>query len=184
MLLQFLTFVLKKVWKRLFHYKISQFYRRTYSVSVWLAIRRWFIYRRLHRWITSTGFLFVGDSPFSRYISRKNKKFICRWFYKRNLCAKKKYPAWNIPTDFILSVISCFTDGYIPSVTLSVSVWDTDQIYSSVNSSISVAATVKCRQIKSVGKAIGECLKYRPNISVCKCVGEWYCQIPTDSFRR
>jgi hypothetical protein len=42
-----------------------------------------------------------------------------------------------------------------------------------------VAATVKWWRIQSVGKAVGECLKYRPNIFI----GECYCQIPTDSFR-
>ena len=127
---------------------------------------------RIHRWITSVGFLFVSDSPFRRYIGRKNKKTICRWFYRRNLRAKKKFPAWNIPTDFISSVISWFTDGYVPSVNLSVSVWNTDRIYPSVKSSIIVAATVKCRRLQSVGNSVGECMKYRPNISVCKCVGE------------
>jgi len=163
------------------HYKISQFYRQPYFIGVCLAIRRWFIYRRLNRWITSVDFPFVGDSPFCRYIIRKNKKTICRWFYRWNLRAKKKFPAWNIPTDFILSVMSCFTNRYIPSVNLSVSVWDTNWIYPSVNSSVSVAATVKCRRIKSVGKAVGESLKYRPNLSVGECVDKWYCQIPTDT---
>jgi len=57
------------------------------------------------------------------------------------ICApKKKFPAWNIPTDVLPSVISWFTDGYIPSVNLSVSVWNTDRIYSSVNSSVIVVA--------------------------------------------
>jgi hypothetical protein len=69
-------------------------------------------------------------------------------------------------------VISWFTDGNLPLVYLSMSVWNADQIYPSVNSSVSVAATVKCRRIKSVGKAVNECLKYRPSLSVCKCVGE------------
>jgi len=167
------------------HYKISQFYQRKYSVGVWLEVRRWFIYRRLHRRIRSVGFPFVGDFPFPRYIGRKNKKIICRWFYRRNLRAKKKsFPLEIYRRIFISLVISGFTDGYVPSVKLSVSVWNIDQIYSSVNSSVSVATTVKCRRIKSVSKAVGECLKYRPNISVCKYVGECYCQMPTDSFRR
>jgi len=34
-----------------------------------------------------------------------------------------------------------------------------------------VEATVKCRQINSVGKSVGECLKYRPNSSVGKILG-------------
>ena len=72
------------------HYKISQFYRRTHSVGVWLEVRRWFIYRRHHRRNMSVTFPFIGDSPFHRYISRENKKTICRWFYRRNLRAKKK----------------------------------------------------------------------------------------------
>jgi hypothetical protein len=115
------------------HYKISQFYRRKYSVGVWLAVR-------LQRRITSVGFPFIGDSPFRRYIGQKNKKTICRWFYRRNLCAKKKtVPALTIPTDFHPSVISWLTDGYIPSVNFSVSVWNTDQIYMSVKSSVIVS---------------------------------------------
>jgi hypothetical protein len=36
------------------------------------------------------GFPFIGDSHFRRHIGRKNKKTICRWFYKRNLRAEKK----------------------------------------------------------------------------------------------
>jgi hypothetical protein len=80
-------------------------------------------------------------------------------------------------------VISWFTDGYVPSVYLSVSVWNTDRIYPSVNSSVIVAATVKCWRIHFVGKAVGECMKYRPNISVWNGVGESG-QMPTDSFRR
>jgi len=72
------------------HYKISQFYRRINSIGVWLEVRRWFFYRHHHRRITSVGFPFVGDSPFRRYIGRQNKKTICRWFYRRNLRAKKK----------------------------------------------------------------------------------------------
>jgi hypothetical protein len=118
-----------KSWK---HYKISQFYWRTNFVGVWLEVHRSFFYRR----ITSVGFTFIGDSPFRRYIGRKNKKTICRWFYRRNLRAKKKIPAWNIPTDFY-----------------------------------SVGDIVIDRQNLSVGKSVGECMKYQPNISVCKFVG-------------
>jgi hypothetical protein len=55
------------------------------------------------------------------------------------------------------------TDENYPSVNLSVSVWNTDRICPFVNSSVIVEATVKCRRIKSVGKSVGECLKYRPN---------------------
>jgi hypothetical protein len=34
-----------------------------------------------------------------------------------------------------------------------------------------VAATIKCRRINSVGKSVDECLKYRPNESVGKILG-------------
>jgi hypothetical protein len=130
---------------------------------VWLEVRRWFFYRR----ITSVGFPFVGDSPFHRYIGRKNKKTICRWFYRQNLRAKKKrFPLEIYRRIFILSVILWLTDGKYPSVNLSVSVWNTDRIYPSVNSSVLVAATIKYQRINSVSKSVGECLKYRPNSSV------------------
>ena len=81
------------------------------------------------------------------------------------ICAqkKKKIPAWNIPTDFYSVGILWLTDENYPSVNLSVSVWNTDRICPFVNSSVIVEATVKCRRIKSVGKSVGECLKYRPN---------------------
>ena len=95
------------------HYKISQFYRRKNSVGVWLEVRRWFFYRRHHRWITSVGFPFIGDSPFRRYIGRQNKKTICRWFYRWNLRAnKKRFPLEIYQRIFSPSVISWFTDGY------------------------------------------------------------------------
>ena len=129
------------------HYKISQFYRRKYSVGVWLAFHRWFIYWRHHRRIMSVGFSFIGDSPFRRYIGRQNKKTICRWFYRRNLRAKKKIPAWNIPMEFY-----------------------------------SVGDNVIYRRLFTVGKSVSECMKYRPNISICEFVGKCgsYCQMPTD----
>ena len=114
-------------------------------------------------------------------------EIICRQFYKRNLRAKKKrFPAWNIPTDFIQSVISCITDDQFPSVNLSVSVWNTDQIYPFVNSSVLVAATVKCRRINSVGKAVGDYMNYWPNVSVWKVVSDCgsYSQMPMDEFRQ
>jgi len=124
------------------HYKISQFYRQKYSVGVWLPVRRWFIYRSLHRRVT-----FVGDSPFRRYSGRKNKKTICRWLYRRNLRAKKKVSRLKY----------------------------TDRFYS-------VGDIVIYRRLGTVGK-VGECLKYRPNISICKVVSNCgsYCQMPTDS---
>ena len=115
----------------------------------------------------------------------KTKKTICWWFYRRNLHAKKKrFPLEIYRWIFISSVISWFTNGYVPSVKLLVSVWNIDRIYTSVNSSVSVATTVKYRRIKSVGKAVGKCLEYRLNISICKCVAECYCQMSTDSFCR
>jgi hypothetical protein len=93
---------------------------------------------------------------------------------------KKRFPAWNIPTDFYsVGDIGIYrqlrTVGKAVGECLNI-----DRIYPSVNSSVSVATTVKCRRIKSVS----ECLKYRPDISVCKYVGKCYCQMPTDSFRQ
>ena len=130
-----------------------------------LSLRRWFPIPSLYR-------------------SEKQKNHWPMVLQTECACQKKRFPLEIYRRIFIPSVISWLTDGYVPSVKLSVSVWNTDRIYPSVNSSVSVAATVKCRRIKSVGKAVGECLKYRPNISVCKCVGECYCQMPTNSFRR
>jgi len=163
---------LKVIQKPQYHYKISQFYRRKNSVGVWLEIHRWFFYRRHHRRNTSAGFTFVGDSPFRRYISRKNKKTIYRRFYRRNVRAKKKkVPAWNIPMDFHSVGDVEITEGKYLSLNQSVNLWHTDGIFPSVNSSVLVEATVKWRRINSVGNAVGESLKYRPNSSVGKILG-------------
>jgi hypothetical protein len=45
-----------------------------------------------------------------------------------------------------------------------------------------VGDSVIYRRIHIVGKVVGECLKYRPKISVCTFVSHCgrYCQIPTD----
>jgi len=114
----------------------------------------------LHRWFSIP----------SVYRSEKQKT-ISRWFYRRNLRAKKKIPAWNIPTDFYSVSDIVITDGKYPSVMTSVNVWNTDRICPSINSSVLVEATVKFRRINSVGKSVGECLKYRPNSSVGKILG-------------
>jgi hypothetical protein len=75
------------------HYKISQFYRRKYSVGVWLPVRRWFIYRRLHRRNTSVGFPFVGNSTLYRYIGRKHKKNHLPMVLQTEFaCQKKSFP--------------------------------------------------------------------------------------------
>ena len=50
---------------------------------------------------------------------------------------KKKFPAWNIPTEYVQSVLCTY------------------------------------RRTTSVGKSVGD-ISYRPNISVCKCVGILY----------
>jgi len=46
----------------------------------------------------------------------------------------------------------------------------------------SVDDIVIYRRPRTIGSFVGECLKYRPNISVCKFVGNCgsYCQMPTD----
>ena len=105
---------------------------------------------------TSVGFLFVGNTIVRRYIGQKNKKNICWWFYRWKLRAKKKVSRLKYTDGFIPSVIVWLTDGVIPSVNLSMSVWNTDQKYLSVNSSVIVAGTVKYRRIKSKNKVVGE----------------------------
>jgi len=146
--------------------------------------------------ISSSSVIYLPTSLPTDYVRRLS---FCRWFpipslyrsakQKNHLPMvlqtefarqKKKIPAWNIPTDFYsVGDIVIYRRLLIVGKSV-VSVWNTDRIYPSVNSSVSVAATVKCRRIKSVGKAVGQCLKYRPNIYVCKCVGECYYQMPTD----
>jgi hypothetical protein len=134
----------KKPYTCTWHYKISQFYRRQNSVGVWLEVRRWFFYRRHHQRNKSVGLTFVVDSSFRRYISRKNKKFIYRRFYRRNVRAKKKdsrlkstdgfsFRRWNWNYRRKLSVVTSVGE-----------IENTDGISPSVNSSVLVEATVKC----------------------------------------
>jgi hypothetical protein len=84
---------------------------------------------------------------------------------------KKKIPAWNIPTDFYFVGDIVITDEKYSSVMMSVSVWNTNRICPSVISSVLVEATVKFWRINSVGNLVDECLKYRPNSSVGKILG-------------
>jgi hypothetical protein len=57
---------------------------------------------------------------------------------------KKRFPLEIYRRIFIPSVILWLTDGKYPSVNPSVSIWN---------------------------KSVGECMKYRRNISVCKFIG-------------
>ena len=124
-----------------YHYKISQFYRRKNSVGLWLEVRRWFFYRRHHRRNTSAGFTFVGDSPFHRYIGRKNKKIICRWFYRRNFRTKKKVSHLKYTDGFLFR-----RDIVIDRRKLSVGKY--------------VGECMKYRQNMSVCKFVGDCGSY------------------------
>jgi len=100
----------------------------------------------------------------SLYRSAKQKNHLPMVLQTEFTRQKKRFPLEIYRRIFIPSVISWFIDGYVQSVNLSVSVWNTDRIYPSVNSSVNVAATVKCQRINSVGNAVGEC----------------YCQMLTD----
>ena len=158
------------------HYKISQFYRRKYFVGD--------LFTDVFNDGLSPSAFPSSVIPHSvAILVGKTKKPFADSFADGICAPKKKFLAEIYRRIFIPSVISWFTDCYVSSVKLSVSDWNTDRIYPFVNSLVSVAAIVKCRRIKSVGKAVGECLKYWLNISVCKCVGECYCQMTTDSFR-
>jgi hypothetical protein len=166
--LQDFTFLSMKIFRRCVIRSSSVIYLPTSSPTDSvrrLSLRRWFPISSLYR-------------------SEKQKNHLPIVLQTEFARQKKSFPLEIYRQSFIPSVISGFTDGYVPLVQLSMSVWNTDRIYLSVNSSVSVAATVKCRRIKFVGEVVDECLKYRPNISVCKCVGECYCQMPTDSLCR
>jgi hypothetical protein len=95
----------------------------------------------------------------SLYRSEKQKNYLPMVLQTEFARKKKSFPLEIYQWIFIMSVISWFTDGYIPLVNLSVSVWNTDRIHPSVKSSVIVAATIKCRQIQSIGNSIGECMK-------------------------
>ena len=138
---------------------------------MWLEVRLWFFYRRHHRRNRSVGFTFVGDSSFRRYISRKNKKIIYRRFYRRNVRAKKKDSRLKSTDGFSFRRWNWNYRQKISVVTSVGEIENTDGICPSVNSSILVEATVKWRRINSVGKSVGESLKYRPNSSAGKILG-------------
>jgi hypothetical protein len=126
-----------------FHYKISQFSRRIYSIVVWLKVCRWFIYRR----ITSVGFTFFGDSPFRPISVGKIKKKFSDGFIDGICAPKKKDSTWNMPRVFY-----------------------------------SVGDILIYQRLRPVGKSVSECMKYPPNISICKFIGKCgsYCQMPMD----
>jgi hypothetical protein len=134
------------------HYKISQFYRRKNSVGLWLEVRQWFFYRRHHRQNTSAGFTFVGDSPFRRYFSRKNKKTFTDGFTDGTCAPKKK--------DSRLK----YTDGF------SFRQWSYNY-RRKIAVVKSVGECMKYRWNISVGNFVGASLKYRPNSSVGEILG-------------
>jgi hypothetical protein len=110
-----------------------------------------------------SAFLSSVIPPFAVISVGKRKKPFADGFTDRICAPKKRFPLEIYRRICIPSVILWLTDGNQPSVNLSVSVWNTDRIYSFINSSVLVAATVKCRRINSVDKSVSECLKYRPN---------------------
>ena len=76
---------LQKWFKNKVHYKISQFYRRKYSVGVWLPVHRWFIYRRLHRRNKNPSVYFKRETFF---LSENSVcKTIGKWFF----CVSDRY---------------------------------------------------------------------------------------------
>jgi len=115
-------------------------------------------YRHYHRRNTSVGFTFVGNSIFHRYIGRKNKKTFADGFTYGHCAPKKKVSRLKYTDGFSLIGDSVTYRWIKPSVKLSV----TDLI--------------------SIGNSVGEVLKYRLNISVCKFVGDCgsYYEMPTD----
>jgi len=102
---------------------------------------------------------------------RSEKKPFADGFTDGIWAPKKRFPLEIYRRIFIPSVILWLTNKKYLSVNPSVSVWNTNRIYPSVNLLVLVVATVKCRRINSVGKSVGECLKYRLNSSVGKILG-------------
>jgi len=130
---------------------------------VWLEVCRWFFLPTAYP---------SSVIPYSVTISvGKTKKPFADGFTDGICAPKKRFPLEIYRRIFIPSVILWLTDEKYLSVNPSVSVWNTDRVYPSVNSSVLVTATVKCQRINSVSKFVGECLKYRPNSSVGKILG-------------
>jgi len=107
----------------------------------------------------------------SLYRSEKQKNHLPMVLQTEFARQKKRFSLEIYRWIFIPSVILWLTDGNYPSINPLVNVWNTDRIYPFVNSLVLVAATVKCRWINSVNKSVGECLKYRPNSSISKILG-------------
>jgi hypothetical protein len=104
------------------------------------------------------------------------------------LRAKKNIPAWNIPTDFSsVGILHAkkkysrlkYTDGflvrrYIVSYRRQIAVGKSvgECIYrQNISVCKFIGECVKCWRINSVGNSVDECLKYRPNSSVGKILG-------------
>ena len=149
--------------KNFYHYKISQFYWRTNSVGAWLEVRRYFFTDVITDGLRPSALPLSVIPPSVTISVGKTKKPFADGFTD-GICAPKKKDSRLKYTDgFLFRQWHLITDGKYPSVNRSVNVWNTDRICPSVNSSVLVEATVKFRRINSVGKAVGECLKYRPN---------------------
>ena len=115
-----------------------------------LSLRQWFLISSLYR-------------------SEKQKKSFADGF-TNDICEPKKSFSLEIYRRiFIPSVISWFTDGYLPSVTVSECMKYRPNIYVyefvgkcgsnadglSPSVRLSVSVTVRCRRINSVGKTLG-----------------------------
>jgi hypothetical protein len=134
---------------------------------VWLEVRRCFFTDELR----PSAFPSSVIPPFIAISVGKTKKPFADGFTDGICAPKKRFSLEIYRRIFIPSVILWLTDGNYQSINPLVSVWNTDRIYPFVNSSVLVAATVKCRRINSVGKSVDECLKYRPNSSIGKILG-------------
>jgi len=137
--------------------------------------------------IRSSSVIFLPTSSPTEYVRRL---YLRRWFLIPSIYQSEKQKN-HLPT--VLQTESArqkkkdsrfkYTDGFsfrrwnwiyrrkISVVTSVSETENTDGICPSVNSSVLVEATVKWRRIKSVGKSVGESLKYRPNSSVGKILG-------------
>jgi len=134
------------------HYKISQFYRWKNSVGVWLEVRRWFFYRRHHRRMYTDGL--------------HPSAFLSSWFPLPSLYRSEKQKN-HFP--MVLQTEFARQKKKIPA-------WNIPTDF------YSVGDIVIDRRKLTVGKSVGEGMKYRSNISVCKFVGTSgsYCLMPTD----
>jgi len=127
-------------------------------------------------WITfNNRFSYTRHYKISQFYRRKNSVGVwlevCRWFFYRRTHRPSAFPSSVIPHSFAISVGKTkkpFADGFTDGICAPKK---KDSRLKYTDGFLVRRDIVIDRRKLSVGKSVGECMKYRQNMSVCKFVG-------------